>query len=139
MVASEGPELKLADVVAQVQLMGTWIVEAAKNGTAAHDVERQLFRSVLKWGLAMLKGYFELTGSGDLGETFTPRTAAPCPAFPNSMGDGTSRCLEKPRCRGRRTAHGKDRPWSSSPPTSGCRFLKANSRTSFRNGISQVV
>jgi hypothetical protein len=71
MVASEGPELKLADVVAQVQLMGTWIADAAKNGAAAHEVERQLFRSVLKWGLAMLKAFFELTGSGDLGETFT--------------------------------------------------------------------
>lgn len=34
MVASEGRELKLADVMAQVQVMSVWVSRAAKDGKA---------------------------------------------------------------------------------------------------------
>lgn len=71
MVASQGSELKLTDVVAHVAAMGAWITQAAKNGTAAHEVEQHLFRKVMEWGLMMLRAFFRQTGNGDLGETFT--------------------------------------------------------------------
>ena len=71
MMDCQGPELEVDDVVARVRLLGVWIAEAAAKGTAAHEVERQLFRSVMEWGLAMLKAFFKLTGSGDVGEGFT--------------------------------------------------------------------
>lgn len=34
-------------------------------------VERQLFRGVTQWGLALLRAFFQMTGTGDLGESFT--------------------------------------------------------------------
>lgn len=71
MFASQGPELKFADVVAQVEAMVEWISRAVESGTAAHEVEQHLFRKVLEWGLMMLQTFFQQTGSGDLGETVT--------------------------------------------------------------------
>src|SRR5687767_8753426 len=71
MVAGEGSELKLADVVDQVKGLGVWIIEAAREGTTAHAVEKHLFRGVMGLGLMLLRTFFQMTGSGDLGETFT--------------------------------------------------------------------
>lgn len=71
MMESQSQELKLDDVVARVRWMEDWINEAARKGTAAHEVERQLFRSVMEWGLMMLAAFFKLVGAGDVGETFT--------------------------------------------------------------------
>lgn len=50
MMDCRGPELKVDDVVARGRLLGVWIAEAGRPPTAAHEVELQLFRSVMEWG-----------------------------------------------------------------------------------------
>jgi hypothetical protein len=53
----------------QERLEGLWReMEAfARNGTAAHEVERRLFREVLRLGFLLLGYFFGLVGSGDQG------------------------------------------------------------------------
>lgn len=46
-----------------------YVSEAALNGIAAHDVEKQVFDYVLKMGHQMMSSFFQLQGDGDLGET----------------------------------------------------------------------
>ncbi len=51
------------------QLAGLWaeVVTAAPAGTAAHEVERRLFRGVLPLGYDLLGCFFRLVGPGDGG------------------------------------------------------------------------
>lgn len=49
----------------------TYIQKAVQNGDAAHNVEEDIFDQVLKLGRQALGYFFELQGTGDLGETIT--------------------------------------------------------------------
>lgn len=71
MVASEGSKLKFADVAAHVQELWDWMAEAARKGTAAHEVETHLFRRLMELGRDLLQAFFQQQGDGDLGESFT--------------------------------------------------------------------
>lgn len=57
-----------AGLVAILQEMLVAVHEAALNGTAVHEVERTLWRQVLKLGHATLKQFFATLGTGDMGE-----------------------------------------------------------------------
>ncbi len=48
-----------------------YVRTAATQGTAVHDVERGLWQRLLQLGRATLGHFFDLQGSGDLGETVT--------------------------------------------------------------------
>ena len=48
-----------------------YVSNAARDGVAAHDVEKQVFDYVLKMGRQMLVSFFQLQGDGDLGESIT--------------------------------------------------------------------
>jgi hypothetical protein len=45
--------------------------QAALDGTAAHEVERSLFRQLLQLGSLLFGSFLKLTGSGDIGPTAT--------------------------------------------------------------------
>ena len=67
MVACEGSELKVAEVAAQLQRLADWVTEAATSGTAAHEVERHVFRSLMTLGWQLLQMFFRMVGTGNLG------------------------------------------------------------------------
>lgn len=71
MVADEGTKVELADVAADLQGLWDWVTRAVREGTAAHEVERHLFRSLLEIGAKLLRAFFEQQGDGDVGETCT--------------------------------------------------------------------
>ena len=51
--------------------MQQWIVEAALQGTPAHEVERGLFERLLRLGATLLTAFLSMVGPGDLGPTAT--------------------------------------------------------------------
>jgi hypothetical protein len=59
---------ELVDEMAQLR---QFVHDAARVGTAAHEVERGLFRRLLSLGHDLLGEFFVLQGSGDIGEQFT--------------------------------------------------------------------
>jgi hypothetical protein len=59
---------ELVDEMAQLR---QFIHDAARDGTAAHEVERGLFRRLLSLGHDLLGEFFVLQGPGDIGEQFT--------------------------------------------------------------------
>jgi len=71
MIVGEGTKLKLADVAAHVQKLWEGVAQAAREGTAAHEVETHLFRSLMQLGWELLQAFFQQQGDGDLGESFT--------------------------------------------------------------------
>jgi hypothetical protein len=66
-------QVRVADKAEVAQLVANlwqFIQAAARDGVAAHDVERGLFRRLLLLGRALLGEFFEKLGSGDHGEQF---------------------------------------------------------------------
>jgi hypothetical protein len=61
-------KLELVDEMAHLR---QFVHDAARDGTAAHEVERGLFRRLLSLGHDLLGEFFVLQGSGDIGEQFT--------------------------------------------------------------------
>lgn len=59
---------ELVDKMAQLR---QFVHDAARDGTAAHEVERGLFRRLLSLGHDLLGEFFVLQGSGDMGEQLT--------------------------------------------------------------------
>jgi hypothetical protein len=57
-----------AGLVAILQEMLVAVHEATQNGTPVHEVERTVWRQVLKLGHATLKQFFTMLGTGDMGE-----------------------------------------------------------------------
>ena len=51
--------------------MAAFLRQAAKDGRPIDEVERGLWRMLLKLGLTMLEGHVEAVGPGDVGETLT--------------------------------------------------------------------
>lgn len=86
MVACQGTNLKFADVVAHVEELWDWVDRAARDGTAAHEVERRLFRSLLELGRELLQAFFGQQGDGDLGESCTLPNGYTVERFPDPHG-----------------------------------------------------
>jgi hypothetical protein len=56
---------------AHLSVMQEAVIQAAREGKPAHEVERDLFRQVLELGGKLFGGFLQLVGPGDLGETVT--------------------------------------------------------------------
>lgn len=61
-------EFKVVAVQAEVGQLAEWVLEAAREETAAHGVERHLFAELLKVGRVLLGGFLQAAGNGDRGE-----------------------------------------------------------------------
>jgi hypothetical protein len=59
------------DVSARLAELTEFVQEAARDGLPAHELERGLWRSLLRLGHDLQAGYFALAGDGDCGETLT--------------------------------------------------------------------
>ena len=71
MLKESGLEVNVGLIRGKLEDLITFVSTAAENGTAAHEVERGLFRSLLELG-KMLFGLFLLSvGEGDVGESVT--------------------------------------------------------------------
>lgn len=68
---SDSVEWHVTEARTQLGFLEQWIVEAADQGVAAHEVERGLFDGVLRISRALLDAFLKLVGPGDLGETAT--------------------------------------------------------------------
>lgn len=64
-------ECQVAEARAELGALERWIVEAANEGVAAHEVERGLFDGVLRLGATLFDAFLKLVGPGDLGATAT--------------------------------------------------------------------
>jgi hypothetical protein len=64
----EAAKVEVADGVAELH---QFIQHAARDGMAEHDVERGLFRRLMRLGHGLLGEFFAQQGTGDLGEQFT--------------------------------------------------------------------
>ncbi len=53
----------------QLEALQRYVESAARSGSAAHEVERDLFRGVLQLGRGLLGYFFNLLGEGDQGAT----------------------------------------------------------------------
>jgi hypothetical protein len=69
--SSDSVEGQMAEARAQLGSLEQWIAEAARDGVAAHAVERGLFDRVLRLGHSLFEPFLKLVGPGDLGETAT--------------------------------------------------------------------
>lgn len=64
-------EHQFPDIHAEVDGLQHWIYQAAQDGSAAHEVERQLFDKLLALGMTLFGGFLKLVGPGDFGESVT--------------------------------------------------------------------
>ena len=62
-------ERRMPDVHEQLDALEQWVERSAKDGTAAHQVERGLFDKLLALGKSLFGGFLNLVGPGDFGET----------------------------------------------------------------------
>lgn len=69
MMAHDAETDKALPLVPLVDGLIHYVRQAAQQGTAAHDVERELWTRVLALGHQALGLFFHLQGSGDLGDT----------------------------------------------------------------------
>ncbi len=70
MMTQEPSEYK-QDVTEQLRALWARLEHDAQHGRALHEVEQELFSSLQRMGLAMLKGFIALHGAGDEGESQT--------------------------------------------------------------------
>jgi len=69
MLAQIATEGKLQGLVQELERLRAFVEAAAVEGTAADEVERQVWEGVLVLGRQLLGEFFRLAGSGDLGTT----------------------------------------------------------------------
>jgi hypothetical protein len=69
MVRQAAVEFKIAGLQEELIDLQQGLFRAAAEGTAAHEVERQLFRKLLALGQKLFDGFLKLVGPGDLGPT----------------------------------------------------------------------
>jgi hypothetical protein len=62
-------ERRVPDLHEQIDALSQWVEQSAKDGTAAHQVERGLFDKLLALGKSLFGGFLNLVGPGDVGET----------------------------------------------------------------------
>ena len=63
--------LDKSELVDQMAELQQFVHDAARDGTAAHEVEHGLFRRLLSLGHDLLSKFFSLQGSGDIGQQLT--------------------------------------------------------------------
>lgn len=68
MMTNDGARLKLQELQDSIQTLWNMVTEAAEAGREAHQVEQDLFRSVLALGGQLLRAFLDMVGPGDLGE-----------------------------------------------------------------------
>ena len=86
MFAKAAVECNLEAALKQLVELGQWIAGAARAGTAAHVVERHLFRRMLTIGGTLLGEFFKSVGPGDLGETVTLENGQTLNRWPGEQG-----------------------------------------------------
>jgi hypothetical protein len=59
------------DLHVEVDGLQQWICQAAQEGSAAHEVERELFDKMLALGRTLFQGFLKLVGPGDFGASVT--------------------------------------------------------------------
>jgi hypothetical protein len=64
-------EQGFGEATAQLAVIQEAVMQAARDGRPAHEVERNLFRQMLELGGKLFGGFLQLVGPGDLGETVT--------------------------------------------------------------------
>ena len=62
---------RLDDVAGKVNALLQWVRNSAQEGTAAHEVERELFNQLLQLGKTLFQGFLDLVGPGDFGPQVT--------------------------------------------------------------------
>ncbi len=62
---------KFGELHEQTTALGRYVQDAAREGTAAHEVEKEIWARVLKIGGQAFGHFFAEQGTGDVGETFT--------------------------------------------------------------------
>ena len=62
---------KVRQVVEAAEKLHEYAYEAAKQGTAVHEVEQILWERLLQMGQMLLQQFFDMQGNGDLGEWVT--------------------------------------------------------------------
>ena len=123
----------IQQLTGMAESLGAFVQQAAVAGTAAHEVEREVWKRILVIGRQATGHFFQLQGDGDLGETL-------------EMSDGRElRRLDEPhrrtyRSKGRlrfrdmSTVRVKDNGSTSSPSTHGWSCPRASIRMCFRIG-----
>jgi hypothetical protein len=66
---SQHVERRMPDLHDQLDALTIWVEQSAKDGTAAHEVERGLFDKLLALGKSLFGGFLKLVGPGDFGES----------------------------------------------------------------------
>ena len=69
MFAESRMDHKIEDAQEALARLQQWVGEAAETGTAFHEVERHLFRTLLEIGRLLVGRFLTLTGPGDVGES----------------------------------------------------------------------
>jgi hypothetical protein len=64
-------ECRIPEAVSQLDSLQQLIVDAAHQGTSAHEVERDLFERLLRLGGTLFSSFLGMVGPGDLGPTAT--------------------------------------------------------------------
>ena len=75
---------EVEDLGAQVQELQQFVEQAAREGTAAHEVEGGLFRRLMSLGHRLFAQFFALQGSGDVGPQFTLPDGRVVERFPDT-------------------------------------------------------
>ena len=71
MVSSEPTVGNSENVVEAAEQLNAYVQEAARQGIAAHEVERSILDYALRMGKTAMGMYFRLQGTGDLGPSLT--------------------------------------------------------------------
>lgn len=79
---SDSVEWQVAEARVQLRSLEKWLVESARQGIAAHEVERGLFAGVLQLGFTLFGAFLKLVGPGDLGEAATLDDGRVVPRLP---------------------------------------------------------
>ncbi len=69
MMTDKAASIKEEEILNQAKMLILTVKESYQNGTAIHEVEKNLFEAVLKMGHQALGLLFELCGSGDVGQS----------------------------------------------------------------------
>ena len=64
-------ECRIPEAVAQLDGLQQFIVDGARQGTPAHEVERGLFERLLRLGNTLFSAFLSMVGPGDCGPTAT--------------------------------------------------------------------
>jgi len=64
-------EWDVPEALQQLDSLQGWLLQAARDGIAAHEVERGLFQRLLRLGASLFAAFLDLVGPGDLGPAAT--------------------------------------------------------------------